>query len=555
MRKIVFELIRKASVALVILLISIPSFSLIHGVNDTYTLSEAEHTYPYPGDDWGWRMVGADLAHELGETGEGVRIAILDTGIDYNHPDLRDKMWEGIGYDFVNNNDDPMDNDGHGTHVAGIVASVAPGAELMALKVLEEEGGRWQEVSEAIRYARNNGADIITMSFGAQRSLLARAVEIQMNFAYDWDGIFLVAAAGNDDTDTEHYPAGYNSVVSVSAVTHEKEKASYSNYGDWIELAAPGGDTEKRILSTVPGGEYGSKMGTSMAAPYVAGVAAIMLGADPGLSQRDIRENLREQAIDIGDPNHFGHGLVNAYRAAGGDVPSYPDDLWGSSGNERVDLRWYEPRFQGADDIEGFNVYRSLPEGSPDWIAEVPANSLSFLDTNVSNDVTYEYRVTAYNSYGESRFSVSAYLTPREGPVEPSKVRDLRVVSEELPVELVWSSPMDDGGSPITHYNIYRDGVLIDNTENDFFRDREASGEVIYTVTASNSVGEGEASEPVQVNVISTEEIDQESSWPFDPIPLEPHQDWWIFALFGLSLFLILMSIFLAIIKKPKGPV
>ncbi len=527
-------------------------------LNETSQL-QSTSTFPYPGDDWAWKMVGADLAHELGETGEGIRIAVLDTGIDYNHPDLEDKMWDGIGYDFVNDNDDPMDTDGHGTHVAGIIASVAPDAELMALKVIEEEGGKWQDVSKAVLFARNNGADIISMSFGGRTSPLARAFEIQLDFAYNVDGIYLVASAGNEGTDTRYYPAAYDSVSGISAVNYEKEKTGYSNYGDWIELTAPGGDTDKRVYSTLPGGEYGNKIGTSMATPFVTGVAAIMLGANPTLSGPQTREKLWEQAVDLGDPDYYGYGLVNAYLAAGGQVPSYPENLRGSSGNESALLNWDRSRFDGRAPINGYNVYRKTSTQELQKIAEVMEDTSQFTDDNLSNEVTYTYMVTAFNEYGESPYSNSINLTPRESPVEPSKVRNLYVVSNETPVELRWDEPMDDGGSPIIHYKVYRDEEPVGQPTETFFSDSEARGDVVYTVSATNAVGEGPFSEPIHVSVTATEEDDppdDDSPSPFQPLPsLDDMPLWWVLIPICIIVALIVLIIVYSKRKKPKGPI
>ncbi len=546
---------KRISVLLVFIILITPVFTFNVTQAEESVIPLSDGNFPYPGDDWAWKMVGADLAHELGETGEGVRIAVLDTGIDYTHPDLEDKMWEEIGYDFVNDNDDPMDVDGHGTHVAGIIASVAPDAELMALKVIEKEGGRWQEVSQAVRFARDNGADIITMSFGGDQSPLARAFERQINFAYD-EGIYLTAAAGNDGTDSKHYPAAYDAVAAVSAVNHEKEKTDYSNYGDWLDLTAPGGDTEMRVFSTIPNEKYGNKAGTSMSTPFVAGVAAIKLGANPGITGRQVREQINQQAVDLSNPEYYGYGLVNAYLAAGGEVPSYPENVRGSSENERAIVRWEQPRFEGLAPIEEYNLYRSS-DGGLELINTFSNDTFEHADTDVSNEITYTYKLTAVNEYGESSYSTPIYLTPRESPVEPSEVRELHVVSNEAPVELTWSEPMDDGGSPIINYNVYRDGELVGQPEETYYVDQNARGDVTYTVSATNEVGEGPLSEPVEVSVISDDQFTPEKiTWPLEPIiPLETILDWWIFAAIGILSFVLLSLLIYAAVRKPKGPV
>ncbi len=478
---------------------------LVFGAVIPTVSSETNDTngFPYPGDDWAWEMIGTPYAHQLGEYGDDVLVAVMDTGIDYNHPDLKDRMWEGIGYDFVNNNDDPMDNDGHGTHVAGIVASVAPNARLMALKVMEEEGGRWVEVAQAIKFARENGADIITMSFGGEQSPMAQVIRIQMNFAYQ-QGVLMVAAAGNDNTDSKFYPAANEQVIAVSAVDSNMEKASYSNYGDWIELAAPGGDGGVRVISTIPGDSYGYKMGTSMACPFVTGVAAIMMGADPGMSNVEIREALWEQAIDLGEPGKdpiYGYGLVNAYRAAGGRVPTPPLGLTAKGRDERVELSWEIPWDEGLSEIEGYRVYRGI---SPDEIEfYVSTEDLAHVDNDVVNEQRYYYYITAYSSEGESFPSDTVMAVSRETAVEPSAPRDMEAILTEDGVRLSWVIPEDDGGETITGYQIYRDSEEIVEVEVTEYVDTDVVVENTYTysVTAVNTVGESPHSESVTVTV------------------------------------------------------
>ncbi len=470
---------------------------------DTYEEYGEEAEFPYPGDDWAWSMIGTGYAHQMGEYGDGVRIAVLDTGIDYNHPDLEDKMWEDIGYDFVDNDDDPMDHHGHGTHVAGIISSVAPEAELMALRVIEEEGGDWIDLSQAVEYARDNGADIISMSFGGQDSPMARATEIQIQNAYTFDDILHVAAAGNADSDEEFYPAGYDSVISVSAVDSDGEKASYSNYGDWIEMAAPGGDSQDRISSTLPDESYGEKIGTSMAAPFVTGAAALRRSLKPQESNDEVREFLQETAIDIGDEELYGYGLVNAYRAAGGEVPTMVQELKVEPDDSRVDLSWELPWYPGVSEIEGFRIYRGEDEGDLEYIEDTGVNETYYEDSEVENEAIYYYSVTAFNEEGESFRVTPIRAVPREEPIEPFAPEDVEAELLEDGIKIRWEEPIDDGGSPIIGYNIYREG---ENGEMEFLIELDGEThehldetinpdtEYRYAVSAVNDVGEGERS-------------------------------------------------------------
>lgn len=522
---------KKIPVILILFILVTPALVFINSETQASEIGE----FPYPGDDWSWSMIGTQYAHQLGEKGDDVLVAVLDTGIDYTHPDLEDKMWDGIGYDFVNGDEDPMDEDGHGTHVAGIISSVAPEAELMALKVIEEEGGSWQQVSEAIRFARDNGADIITMSFGGERSPLSRAVEIQINFAHDRDDILFVSSAGNDNTDDEYYPAAYDNVIAVSAIDSNKEKASYSNYGDWIELTAPGGDSGDRIMSTLPGGDHGEKMGTSMSCPYVAGVAALRKGAFPDSSNQDMRQSMWDTAIELEGPQvHFGHGLVNAYRAAGGVTPTPPINLKGESADSRIELNWEEPWDQGITDIEEYHIYRGTSPEVMDIIYETEdAYQNEYLDEDVINDQLYYYHITALNSEGESYPSEEITIVPRESPTHPSEPRNLEAEETTEGIRLTWDKPFDDGGSTLTEYRIYVGTesddldhiVSIDPSESWYLdRDVETNTTYHYAVTAVNE--EGESGFSNQISQIYSLELDDADPPPNGYPPLQPYEDY-----------------------------
>ena len=266
---------------------------------------------------WGVDLVNAPAVHPYSK-GKGIKIAIVDTGIDYTHPDINDN-YKG-GYDFVNSDNDPMDDHGHGTKVAGIIAGedndfgvlgVAPEASIYGLKVLGSNGiGSSSKVIKAIEWAVQNDIDIISMSLGGRYS--SYAYEQALNNAYN-SGVLVVAAAGNygsDSPDTVAYPAKYDSVIAVSA-TRDSNLASFSSVGPAVELAAPG----YYVMTTYLDGRYKGFYGTSAAAPFVSGVAALMMASDPTLTNSEIREQLQQNAVDQGVPGRdskFGYGLVKA---------------------------------------------------------------------------------------------------------------------------------------------------------------------------------------------------------------------------------------------------
>ena len=275
---------------------------------------------PFDGVD----RIDADLVHESFVTGAGVKVAIIDTGIDYNHPDLNDNYVGGI--DYVNDDDDPIDDNGHGTHCAGIVAAeanafgvigVAPEAWLYGVKVLDATGsGYVSDVTAGIDWSIDNGMHIISMSLGTTTDY--QAVHDICDAAYYTHGILVVAAAGNDyrirgrkELDTVSYPARYDSVIAVGATDNTDTRASYSSTGSALELVAPG----ENIKSTFLGGTYMLLSGTSMACPHVSGTAALLLSKTPTPSASAVRSKMQDTADDLGSSgwdSWYGYGLVDA---------------------------------------------------------------------------------------------------------------------------------------------------------------------------------------------------------------------------------------------------
>jgi subtilisin len=275
---------------------------------------------------WGVTHIGSSVAHARGITGAKVKVAVLDTGVD---PELSAR-YSG-GSDFVYDTPDPLDDayDGHGTHVAGIIAAsldgkgmagVAPSVSLYAVKVLDGAGfGDLSITLAGIDWAITNKMDVVNMSFGTR--MASRALEDACNAAAK-AGIVLVAAAGYRNTEPVSFPAAYASVIGVSATDQGDVITNFSPAGPGIALAAPG----LSILSTQLGGGYVTLSGTSQAAPHVAGVAALILSAgiadangDGNLAD-DVRQRLLTTARRLGPvtPNdQYGYGLVDARAALG----------------------------------------------------------------------------------------------------------------------------------------------------------------------------------------------------------------------------------------------
>ncbi|MFA7628216.1 MAG: S8 family peptidase [Candidatus Dojkabacteria bacterium] len=267
--------------------------------------------------DWGVSRIGADKIWDTA-TGVGVTVAVIDTGIEMTHPDLQGKVTKG--YDFVNDKDSPEDDNGHGTHVSGIVIAarnntgtvgVSHGTSVMPVKVLNSAGsGYISDVAKGIYWAADNGAQIINLSLGApvDTDVLRKAV----NYAAS-KGVLMVAAAGNEYGAPCQYPAAYGNVICVVATDSSNRLASFSNVGG--ELAAPGVSN----YSTFLGGTYRYLSGTSMASPHVAGSLALLRGICTDCTSSELIGTLRDTAIDLGAEGTdiiFGYGLVDLRAAA-----------------------------------------------------------------------------------------------------------------------------------------------------------------------------------------------------------------------------------------------
>ncbi|MCO5175465.1 MAG: S8 family serine peptidase [Thermomicrobiales bacterium] len=253
-------------------------------------------------------------------TSGSVAIAILDTGIDTSHPDLSGKISKSVNF---SSSPSALDVNGHGTHVAGIVAArtgngvgvagVCPGCTIFNVKVLADNGnGSWAGIVEGIYWAVDNGAKVINMSLGgtASSSSLSSAIN------YAWSrGVVVVAAAGNESSTSAFYPAYLPNVIAVASTNNRDQKSSFSNYGTWVSVAAPG----ESILSTVRGTSYGLKSGTSMASPVVAGLAGLVWSTPYGTSNTAVRNRIEQTSEAIsGTGSRWLNGRVNACKAVGG---------------------------------------------------------------------------------------------------------------------------------------------------------------------------------------------------------------------------------------------
>ncbi len=354
-----------------------PKVRIIEPDIKAYTIGTFEEEL---GNTWGMTRIGEGAAHTLNYFGTGTKVAIIDSGIDYTHPDLA-ASYKG-GYDFVNMDNDPADIDGHGTHVAGTIAAVqdgsgvagaAPASEIYALKALEGGSGDFSDIIAALDWCVVNGIQITNNSYGSSGDPGIQVMDA-FNNSYA-AGILHIASAGNSGNpsgkgDNVGYPAAYQSVAAIAASDINDRRASFSSTGPDVELIAPG----VGIYSTWLNGGYASASGTSMASPHVAGVAAQVWAADNSLGNTGVREILRSTAENLGlTAVCQGYGLVRADIAVAATVPPLPVDtgnIEGTISDENSLLvagalvTLTEAPFETYSDVNGHYMIAGIPVGT-----------------------------------------------------------------------------------------------------------------------------------------------------------------------------------------------
>ena len=452
--------------------------------NDTY-LSKQWHYYNQ-GNVITHLEAGCDInvlpAWEKGIKGkDNVIVAVIDHGVDLNHEDLKDNIWTGYdedgnpihGYDFVYGSY-TIDGGDHGTHVAGTIAAVnnngigvcgvaggdaalgIKGAQIMSCQIFS--GTKAGNAHSAIVWAANHGAVIAQNSWGYPKEdnpnmndtpkVLKDAIDYFNQYAgcdengeqlpdSPMKGGVVIFAAGNEGV-AEGYPASYPGCIAVSATTGGYEMAYYSNFGNWIDIAAPGGDVAKRqgVYSSISGNSYESLQGTSMACPHVSGVAALVVSeyGGPGFTREQLVDRLLKTATDISLPaNEMGAGMVNAYAALahyGEDLPFVPsygkiEEISSNSlvlkyvmpeSNEGVEAR----RMDVLYDTAAFSEYsESLVKRSVSLTKVHPGDTISVAVDGLAHEAEYYFSVRSYDALGNPsalsenvQFTTSANLPP-----------------------------------------------------------------------------------------------------------------------------------------------
>jgi subtilisin family serine protease len=405
------------------------------------------------------------------ETGNpGIVIAVVDSGIDFNHPDLIDIVWinedeiadNGIdddgngyvddiyGYDFQNEDNDclPLDHTGHGTALSGIIAAltnndvgisgIAWNCKIMPVQVLSDEGSTPPSmVADAIRYAADNGAKVICMALGFM--FPSSALENAVNYAYD-RGVFLCCAAGNFDNDRKTYPAAYDHVTAVAGTDHNDQRMEgyyecngiwvNSSYGDWVDIAAPGED----IYTTLPtyhvtymndlwcwSQNYGCGSGVTLATPIVAGVAALVYSKNPSYSAGKVTAILKANSDPYDSEYYLGVGRVNAFKSLMefNAEPEKPDPSVGPSSGKVNILYDFSASSTDADDDQIFYLFDWGDNNDSGWIGPFNSGDTCTASHNWSIKGDYEIRVQAKDMYGlESEWS-----DPLGMSIQKSKVK------------------------------------------------------------------------------------------------------------------------------------
>ncbi len=438
---------------------------------------------------WHHRNIESEKAWGLSTGSSSVIVAVIDTGVDYNHPDLKDNIWinsgetcddksdndnngyidDCFGWNFFSNNADPMDDDisgagSHGTHVAGIIGAIGNNSfgvagiswqvKIMPLKVLASNGeGDVGDVIEAINYAKNKGAHIINLSLETNKysQSLRDAIEGAA------DRLFVVAAGngGVNLNSANVYPASFNlrNIIAVAATDNYDNKASFSNYGtNVVHLSAPGVNiystkSKKTIESNGKFENYSSaffhETGTSMAAPMVSGTAALISSLNPSYSNSQVRE-LILASVDKKFLSVITRGRLNVFRALSSKIdkipPAPPSRLKVENSKDGFKISWVD-----ESEIESqYRIERKL-NSSYESIATLSANSTSYKDNLILEEGTVSYRVYAENLNGSS-YNEFTYNVPLIPPT------NLRFVKRSNGIELFW----EDNSSKEVGYEIER---------------------------------------------------------------------------------------------------
>lgn len=487
-----------------------PNFvvKILRTPNDPYYSSSGSWGQSYR-DLWGMPKIDAASAWDQNTGSTSIIVADIDTGVDRNHPDIANNMWvntaetpgnrvddDGNGYiddyygwDWVNNDGDPMDDHGHGTHVAGTIAAVGNNvtgvvgvnwtSKIMALKFLSASGsGSLSNGIAALRYAADMGAKVSSNSWGCACN--SAAMDDAVKYEHD-KGMVMVAAAGNSNADTIGFsPASADRAIAVAATDYLDRKAYFSNWGEKIDVAAPGVDILSLKAAVSPmctssrtvGTRYCRVSGTSMAAPHVSGLAALLWANDPSLTNEEIRQIIRHGADDLGSTGkdrNFGYGRINANgsMALTGDrymrpiitEPSSRTTISGSSYNVLGGVAG--PRFAS------YKLEAGLGRSPTSWqllknsTTQVTSGILATIDTTALSDGDYIFRITATANDGKKyQFQVHDVKVDNVRDTQPPTVTITSPPNGSTVSEYVYIIASATDNEKVAKVYFYVDGVL-----------------------------------------------------------------------------------------------
>jgi len=445
---------------------------------------------------WHLNRINAPLAWDYFSAGSNIVIAIVDDAVERFHPDLNANVWVNSkeipnnaidddnngyiddinGWDLADNDNTPdppgLDYD-HGTHVAGIssavtnnslgISSIGFSCKLMCLKASGANPNSISQGYAGVLYAANNGAHIVNMSWGS--GSFSTTNEEIINYALSRN-VILIAAAGNNNSSAIFYPAGYNGVVSVASTTTDDSKSSFSNFGTWIKISAPG----SAILSTVPFGNYASNSGTSMASPMVAGLVGLMKSLNPGMPNEDLIQCLYNSADNLtnanpGFPGQLGAGRINAGSAMACVAATLNNaPIAEFTGTPTTIVQGNSVIFTENSLYNATNWQWSFPGGTPSTFTGRNPPAIVYNTPGV-----YNVSLFASNSFGDNTRTRNNYITVNELP---------SCLSINLPRPGTWSN-----------FNYFSGPGAVNGFANGNNSDRDRQKAMYFDVSNTNAIG------------------------------------------------------------------